>query len=106
MKKVWSHYSYVIVLIGLSMAISCILSFQLNSVQKAPYIKVTVTQGDTIWKIAEEYSEGSLSKQKFVDWVKKHNHIPDDQIYPGDQIVIPVSKKSPPTSEFASAAKE
>jgi LysM repeat protein len=66
---------------------------------------VTVSQGDSLWKIADDYSsQQSLSKTEFVNWVKTHNQIIDeDYIYPGEKITIPVDSNSQTSNEFASA---
>jgi cell division protein YceG involved in septum cleavage len=106
MKKLWNHYSYAIILIGLSCISAFIISFHFHSFEKENYVKVTITEGDSLWKIAENYSDDeSLSKKEFISWVKKHNTIHDEQIYPGDEIFIPVTKHKTVTTELASAAE-
>lgn len=106
MKLIWNKCSYVIILISVSLVISFILSYQVHSFHDDKYIKITVSKGDTLWKIADEYSEKSLSGEKFINWVKNHNNIEEDRIFPGDQIVIPVNKESVPAGEYASAAEK
>lgn len=55
-----------------------------------------VSDGDSLWEMANEYAvQHELSSQQFVHWVKKHNEIDGDQIFPGDELVIPVSNESP-----------
>lgn len=107
MKKLWNHYSYVIILICLSCVSAFIISFQFHSFQKENYIKVTVSEGDSLWKIASDFSEEhSLSKKEFISWVKKHNRIDGDQIFPGEEITIPVSNSHDHgLNELASAAE-
>jgi cell division protein YceG involved in septum cleavage len=107
MKTIWNHYSYAIVLIILSFAIAFIISIRFDTFHHNQYETVTVSEGDSLWKIADNYSEEqSLSKVDFVNWVKTHNQIDEDHIYPGEKIVIPVSSKQETSNEFASAAKE
>jgi LysM repeat protein len=106
MRKLWNKYSYAITLIGLSCISALIISFHFHSFHKENYVKVTISEGDSLWKIANVYSgENSLSNDEFVSWVKKHNHIRGDQIYPGDEILIPVNKQESVTNELASAAQ-
>lgn len=109
MKKLWNQYSYAIILIVLSCITAMVISFHINSDDTSKYMKVTVSDGDSLWKMSEKYSgEHSLSNEEFVSWVKSHNDIEEDHIYPGQEIVIPVSKETPdmevpaPT-QFASA---
>jgi cell division protein YceG involved in septum cleavage len=108
MKKLWNKYSYAITLIILSCSLSFILSFQHNSNDQFEYLKVTITEGDSLWEISDQFSEQhSLSNKEFVAWIKKHNEIDEDQIYPGEEIIIPVSTKEvSSTQELASAVGE
>ncbi|MCM2533306.1 LysM peptidoglycan-binding domain-containing protein [Neobacillus pocheonensis] len=107
MKKLWNQFSYAIILIVLSCSVALMISLHIESDDQNQYIKVTVSEGDSLWKISNQFSgQHSLSKDEFVSWVKKHNEIEDDQIFPGEEIVIPVSKKVSSLAEFASAAGE
>lgn len=105
MKKVWNHYSYTIILIMISFAVALVLSFQFGPFHQSTYLKVTVSQGDSLWKIASKYSTlHSLTNNDFVDWVQTHNNLDGDRIYPGEKIMIPVTTQPSTGNEFASAA--
>ena len=106
MKKLWNQYSYAITLILLSCTLALVLLLKHQSDDQ--YLKVTVSEGDTLWKISNQFEgQHSLSNKEFISWVKKHNENIEDQIYPGEKIVIPVSKQdSYTTTELASAPKE
>ncbi|MFB5194249.1 LysM peptidoglycan-binding domain-containing protein [Neobacillus sp. KR4-4] len=108
MKKLWNKYSYAIILIILSCSLSFILSFQHHSNDQDKYLKITISEGDSLWEISDQYSEQhSLSNQEFVSWIKKHNEIDEDLIFPGEEIIIPVSnEKGLTTQELASAVSE
>ncbi len=107
MKKLWNKYSYAITLIILSCSLSIILSFQHHSNAQDDYLKVTITEGDSLWEISDQFADQhSLSNKEFVTWIKKHNKIEEDQIFPGEEIIIPVSKDVSSTKEFASALGE
>jgi len=108
MKKLWNKYSYAITLIILSFSLSFILSLQHHSNDQDKYLKITVSEGDSLWGISNQYSEQhSLSNQEFVAWIKKHNEIDEDRIFPGEEIIIPVSnEEGSATQELASAVGE
>ncbi|MDP4170207.1 MAG: LysM peptidoglycan-binding domain-containing protein [Bacillota bacterium] len=105
MKKIWSNYSYAIILIVISCISALCLSFKSDMQSDKKYIKVTVEQGDTLWEIANNYTSGSsLSGDQFVSWVKLHNQINGDQIFPGQKIVVPIPKDLSTADEFATAS--
>jgi cell division protein YceG involved in septum cleavage len=108
MKTLWNHYSYAIVLILISLITTLVFSIRFDTFHQKQYVTVTVSQGDTLWKIADNYlEEQSLSRVEFVDWVKTHNQIDEDQIFPGEKIMIPISSDSQVTNdEFASAVEK
>lgn len=107
MKKLWNKYSYAITLIILSCSLSFILSFQHESTSQEEYLMVTITEGDSLWEIADQYAnQHSLSNEEFVAWIKKHNEIDENKIFPGEEIIIPVSIEAPSTKELASAVGE
>lgn len=106
MKKLWNHYSYAIILLVLSVGSALLISIQSHSFHKENYVNVTINEGDSLWKIAGEYAqEYSLSNDQFISWVKEHNGITGDQIYPGEKIVIPIKNKDMDLNEYASATK-
>ncbi|MDR7236425.1 cell division suppressor protein YneA [Neobacillus drentensis] len=107
MKKLWNKYSYAITLIILSCSLSFILSIQHHSNDQIEYLKVTIAEGDSLWEISDQFSnQHSLSNKEFVAWIKKHNEIDEDKIFPGEEIIIPVSKEASSTKELASALEE
>ena len=107
MKKLWNKYSYAITLFILSCSLSFILSFQHQSNNQEEYKKVTITEGDSLWEISDQYAnQHSLSNKEFVTWIKKHNEIDENKIFPGEEIIIPVSLEAPSTKELASAVGE
>ncbi|MGG5253685.1 cell division suppressor protein YneA [Neobacillus sp. SM06] len=106
MKNLWNRYSYAIILVILSFGSALIIYFQSNSFHKENYVNITIAEGDSLWKIAKEYSQtSSFSHDQFISWVKKHNQIEGDLIYPGEKIAIPVKNNEVGAKEFASAAK-
>ncbi|MEC1523164.1 LysM peptidoglycan-binding domain-containing protein [Neobacillus niacini] len=107
MRKVWDKYSYAILLIILSCSVAFILSLRFNSEVEETYLTITVSEGDSLWKISNQYfGQHSYSNDEFVSWVKHHNEIDGDIIYPGEEIMIPVNYEVGTITEYASAAGE
>lgn len=107
MKKILNQYSYAIFLIILSCSLAFLLSLRFDSPEEEEFIKITVTEGDSLWKISTQYADlHSLSSNDFISWVKQHNNIDSDQIFPGDEIIIPVNHDASFPTELASAAEE
>lgn len=105
MQKLWNKYSYAITLIILSSSLAIILSFHQHSKDENQYLKVKISEGDSLWNISNQFSnQHSLSNEDFVNWTKKHNEIEGEEIFPGEEIIIPVSiKAASSTTELASA---
>ncbi|MCL6570638.1 MAG: LysM peptidoglycan-binding domain-containing protein [Bacillus sp. (in: Bacteria)] len=106
MKKLCKQYSYAITLIILSCSLAFILSYQYKSVDQNKYVKVTIMEGDSLWDISNQFSgQHSLSNKEFASWVKKQNKIVSNQIFPGEEIIIPVRMEVPASTELASAVR-
>ncbi|MEK3855003.1 cell division suppressor protein YneA [Cytobacillus sp. FSL H8-0458] len=105
LNKLWKSYSYAIILFVLSLAASFILLVLIETPDTEKFVKVTVAEGDTLWKIAENFSsEHSLSTDQFINWVEQNNGIAAGRIFPGDEIVIPVKAlHDQPYKELASS---
>ncbi|MFP7296209.1 LysM peptidoglycan-binding domain-containing protein [Neobacillus niacini] len=107
MKKIWEKYSYAILLMILSCSLAFILSLRFNSNVDEEFVTITISEGDSLWEIADEYSQQhSFSNHEFISWVKRHNDIEGDKIFPGEEITIPVNLEVGSLTEYASAAEE
>ncbi|WP_230137287.1 cell division suppressor protein YneA, partial [Peribacillus frigoritolerans] len=69
---------------------SILFSCTLNNDQKKDFLSIEVSEGDTLWGIAEEYEESNLTKKEFIGWIEENNGVSADSIKPGQVIVIPV----------------
>jgi cell division protein YceG involved in septum cleavage len=57
------------------------------------YVNIEVTEGDSIWSIADQFKEHhNLSKSDFVEWVQEKNGMETAVIKPGEQVFIPIEK--------------
>ncbi|MFJ5713179.1 LysM peptidoglycan-binding domain-containing protein [Neobacillus sp. NPDC093127] len=105
MRKILNQYSYAITLIILSCSFAIVLSIQNHTNDKENYLKVKISEGDSLWEISKQYSgQHTLTNEEFVSWVKRHNENVDNHIFPGKEIIIPVNKiSSETTTELAGA---
>jgi LysM repeat protein len=107
MRKIWEKYSYAILLMILSCGLAFTLSLRFDSNVEEKFLTITVTNGDSLWDISNQYSDRhSYSNSEFISWVKQHNEIEGDKIYPGEEILIPVNYEIGSLTEYASAAGE
>ncbi|PJN89001.1 cell division suppressor protein YneA [Bacillus sp. mrc49] len=90
MKKLYKNYIYTILLAGSVFIFSILFSCTINDDQKKDFLSIEVSEGDTLWEIAEEYEGADLTKKEFIGWIEEHNGISGDSIKPGQVIVIPV----------------
>ena len=59
-------------------------------------INYTVAKGDTLWRLAKEYSPEEYTINEYIALLKEKNHINNNEyIYPGQnlKILIPVYKE-------------
>ncbi|SFA72515.1 MULTISPECIES: LysM peptidoglycan-binding domain-containing protein [unclassified Bacillus (in: firmicutes)] len=98
MKKLWNEYSYAIILLVLSCLSAFIMSFKYDDAIDEKFVKVTISEGDSLWEIADNYSaQHDMSPKEFVQWVKKNNEIEGDFIIPGEELIIPIAKEEQST---------
>ncbi|MFB6466747.1 LysM peptidoglycan-binding domain-containing protein [Cytobacillus sp. Hz8] len=104
MKKIWNQYSYIILFIILSFSAAFVFSNKIHENNPSNYVKITVQEGESLWKISERYaSEHRLSSNQFIKWVEEKNGISGDQIFPGEKIMIPVKNTKSDETQVASS---
>ena len=74
-----------------SIMFTAVLTITDENIQK--YEHVTITHGDNLWSLANQYS-GKMAKQDWIDAVKKENKLAADTIEAGATILVPVEKNS------------
>lgn len=105
MKKIWRNYSYGILLFAVSILFSLVAKVHLNHTDE-DYLTITIKDGQSLWQIAEVFAdEHHLSENEFVSWVEQENGIDGEKIFPGDELVIPVSVEKNTLTLLAGADK-
>ncbi|NQD68207.1 LysM peptidoglycan-binding domain-containing protein [Bacillus haikouensis] len=86
---IWSRFSYIIILFVLSFLSSAYIF--LNADSEPAYETVRVSEGDTLWTIAEKFKEDySMTREEFIIWVGEENKLTSYSIEPGMSLVLPV----------------
>ncbi len=57
------------------------------------YRLIIIKQGDTLWNIANQYKDKKTDIRKFVLLIKKENDLIDSDIFPGQELRIPLPKE-------------
>ena len=83
--------SYVKVLLGVAVAFIAYIYITDEKIEQ--YEQITIAHGETLWSLADEY-RGKMSKQDWVAFVKKENHLFDGLLQAGQTITIPVAEDS------------
>ncbi|OMP66869.1 cell division suppressor protein YneA [Domibacillus epiphyticus] len=83
------NYSFILTLALLILSASFYFIF--NGVKEPSYYEISVSKGDTLWSLAEEYKElHDMDEIEFIKWVQDENELITTKILPGEQLVIPV----------------
>lgn len=100
-RKVWCimrnrKIPYIVLAVTLIMMISVMAGFKANAQdKKIPdgvykyYRTIEVSDGDTLWSIADEYADFSyVSKDEYINEIKKINSISGDTIHSGNYLTV------------------
>ncbi|MBD8068208.1 hypothetical protein [Bacillus sp. PS06] len=81
---------FFVLLIGLTLA----LSTTANGENDHQYVTITLSEGDSLWKVNETFKEHhQFQFFEFVDWVETKNKVNAEALKPGDQLVLPIKLK-------------
>lgn len=79
------------ILIGLLFTTCLFVVVNNLSEDDSNYVAIEVEHGDTLWSYAKKYSDySSMSEQRFIDWVEKHNELENGEILVGESIILPI----------------
>lgn len=93
MKLICEKYFNTILLAIAIFILSIIFSFSLEKDSTNEYQSIQINEGDTLWSIANQYEDHSLTKMEFINWIEEHNQVYADSIKPGQTIVIPIKRE-------------
>jgi uncharacterized membrane protein YvbJ len=82
----------VITLILLSIIMSYITgTLTSNAESETEIIKITIREGDTLWKIASQYNYYDEDIRAVVHRIKAYNQLESANIYPQQVVMIPIN---------------
>lgn len=93
MKLIYKKYFNTILLAGMVFILSVFFSLSLDNDSTNEYQSVLINEGDTLWSIANQYEDDSLTKVEFINWIEEYNEVRADRLQPGQTIVIPVKRE-------------
>jgi nucleoid-associated protein YgaU len=70
-------------------AIPALSQSRLYAAAPARFAHVTVRNGDSLWTIADRFTESGGNVQDTVDQIEAANHMDDSTILPGQKLQIP-----------------
>lgn len=107
MKLLKGSMTFSILFVVVAAASIFIVASSLGAETESNYLEITVSSGDTLWKLAEQYKDGhNMSKGQFVEWVASQNALRGKYIYPGDKLLIPVKRTDYPEELRTYASKD
>ena len=83
-------YKKIAFLITIVFIISFTAIVKASGSSKTEYTSVTVSAGDTLWKIASEYTSPGNDIRKTVYEIRKYNKLDSAVIMPGQEVVVPL----------------
>lgn len=74
-----------------AVALICFVALftQIRADEPEQYRLVVVQAGDTLWEIAEEYKPEQMDTRKFMNRIKKANHMSSGAVYENQTLSIP-----------------
>ncbi|WP_042472174.1 cell division suppressor protein YneA [Bacillus ndiopicus] len=83
--------SYITVFVAFTVLVISVLVITDEDIEQ--YDEVVIAHGDTLWSLAEQY-RGRMSAEQWIGFVKKTNYLSDEKIIVGQQLLVPVEKRS------------
>ncbi len=84
---------FFLILIGMIVTF-CIISFvRYGDTSQNNFVEITISHGDTLWEIAQQYNYNNIDTNAFIAQVKDMNHLNGKILKVGDQLRIPIFNK-------------
>ncbi|EYE88207.1 hypothetical protein Q428_09250 [Fervidicella metallireducens AeB] len=84
-----SKFKKIFIIISLIFVLVLPFSLKASGNANNNCIKVTVNQGDTLWKIAKEHKRENEDVRKLIYEIRKINKLDSAVIVPGQTLLIP-----------------
>ncbi|MGN1400520.1 MAG: LysM peptidoglycan-binding domain-containing protein [Bacillus sp. (in: firmicutes)] len=94
MKSFIIKNSFVFIFLGLFLLFSAITMIKYSVEEQADYIEVEVGHGETLWSIAERYSNDHNHTAEIVLRIEKANNLNAGYLKAGDVIQVPYHEEA------------
>ncbi|MDN4607381.1 cell division suppressor protein YneA [Sporosarcina highlanderae] len=84
----FQKYGYILLIVFLCTAFT--IAGVLKESRKNTFVEITVTDGDTLWGLAQDFSENKRTN-KWIDEVMVLNNLQTPMIKTGEKLKLPVS---------------
>jgi len=85
---------YALELLMIVSLVGIIFTMAMKPDTQISYIQHTVQAGETVWQIAESFSDQQIKPLNEFSWmISKENGLEGKHIHPGDQLLIPLVKE-------------
>lgn len=87
-----SFFAFVVIFASLATILSVTASNSVNNVEKQ-YKSILIDEGDTLWNIAQEHNNQTLScisNSEYIEDIMSINNISGDNITAGNYIIVPI----------------
>ena len=96
------RFATIITILVLIAALTvCCISYA-HSENSYDVCEFTVCEGDTLWCIAEQYTDESIDIREYIREIKKLNGLESAELMPGDILIIPIYETSSEDSSLCS----
>lgn len=96
MKLMKKRLRAAVILLALSLSVTLIITATSKRTSNGEaaeitYVNYCVKPGDTLWDIAEEYSDNNVDLRKFISEIEEKNQLKGADIYIGDSLLVPTT---------------
>lgn len=71
-------------------AYQCLKPSKIEACTPNKFVTVIVYEGDSLWKIAEQFNSDDMDIRNYINLIQQHNEIESSVLQPGDIIEVPV----------------
>ena len=83
-------FTFFLFLCVFSILINVITPIELDAKESIKIIKIIISEGDSLWNIAERYDNNKIELRKYIYIIQDYNHLDNTVLQPGQTLYIPI----------------